>query len=217
MLPLATPPPPMVAPRVPALTLLAGLPPITFGLPALGSIRNARRPLTITSSALLSVVPSLAVMPPPMALPPCTNAPPTAPVASAAQVHALPLHFGIWLVRQAVLGNSCVATRLIVPVVVIGPPLRPVPVPTLVTVPLPLPTLCHCRLLPSVPSTLPAAAPLEGDSLACVTALLAIWAVPIVPLRLPAGRVAVLIEPVICAPPTVADAARASALAACRA
>ena len=33
----STPPPPMVAPRTPAVTLFAGLPPITFGLIAFGS------------------------------------------------------------------------------------------------------------------------------------------------------------------------------------
>src|SRR6185369_15528074 len=54
----------------------------------------------------------------------------------------------------------------------------------------------HWRLLPSVPSTLPAAAPLAGDSLDCVTALFEIWIVPMVPLRLPAGNVAVLMVPV---------------------
>ena len=62
---------------------------------------------------------------------------PLPPVASAAQIHALAFHFGIWLVAQAVVGIYCVVARLIVPVEVSGPPVSPEPVATLVTPPVP--------------------------------------------------------------------------------
>src|SRR5215471_14483327 len=60
-----TPPPAMVAPPAP-VTVLPLKPPMIFGLNAAGgfvdsSIRNARFALTLTSSALLSVVPKKVV------------------------------------------------------------------------------------------------------------------------------------------------------------
>jgi len=54
---------------------------------------------------------------------------------SAAQTHAAPDHFGTCPAAHAVVGSRFVAARFTVPVVVIGPPASPGPVPTLVTVP----------------------------------------------------------------------------------
>ena len=60
----------------------------------------------------------------------------TVPVPpAAAHVHAVPLHFGTWFAVQAVVGRSCVVASEIVPEAVIGPPVSPAPVATLVTVP----------------------------------------------------------------------------------
>ena len=87
-------------------------------------------------SGRLSLLPSTEATPAPSAnaLPPCTKA--FAGLASsAAQAHALPLHLAISLAAQAVVGNSWFAVKPIVPVVLIGPPVRPAPVATLVTVP----------------------------------------------------------------------------------
>jgi hypothetical protein len=52
------PPPEMAAPKTPAVALFPLKPPITFGLLACGSNRNARRSLTRRFSAVSSVVPT---------------------------------------------------------------------------------------------------------------------------------------------------------------
>ena len=51
-------------------------------------------------------------------------------LASLLHTHALPFQRAIWLFAHAVVGNRFVAARLIVPMPVIGPPVRPRPVPT---------------------------------------------------------------------------------------
>ncbi|MCH8066054.1 MAG: winged helix-turn-helix transcriptional regulator [Chloroflexi bacterium] len=57
---LLAPPPPIVAPNAP-VTLLPLKPPMTLGLVASGSRRRARLPSTCSSSAWLSVVPTMSV------------------------------------------------------------------------------------------------------------------------------------------------------------
>src|SRR5262245_30070903 len=51
-----------------------------------------------------------------------------------------------------------------------------------VTAVTPLPTVCHCRLVPSLPSTCPAVGAAAGESVACVTAFAASCVVPTPPL-----------------------------------
>lgn len=83
-------------------------------------------------------------------------------------------------------------------------------------VPPPPLTVCQRRLAPSVPRTWPVTGGATGESFACVTALLAICVLPMVPVRFPVGSVALplVIAPMFCAPATVAAGDSASALAA---
>ena len=81
-----------------------------------------------------AIVPVVVIGPPVRPVPVATFV--TVPVPPAtAQIHALPFHCGTWFVAHAAVGNNCVAASPIVPVVVIGPPVSPAPVATLVTVP----------------------------------------------------------------------------------
>ena len=150
----ATPPPPIVAPETPAATELARLPLIVFGEKSEPfdpkEIRKPSSPLAGSTKSLivdcgassvsgrLSVLPSTDGTPAPSAkvLPPCTKAL-AGSASSAAQAHAVPLHLASCPLAQAVVGSNWLAVSVIVPVVLIGPPVRPAPVATLVTVPLP--------------------------------------------------------------------------------
>jgi hypothetical protein len=103
--------------------------------------------LLATPPFAMLTVPLVVIGPPVSPVPVATfvTVPPL--LLSFPHVHALPFHFGICVLVHATVGSSCVLARLIVPVLVIGPPLSPAPVATLVTVPLALATSRHDAVL----------------------------------------------------------------------
>ncbi len=110
-----------------------------------------------SNCVLVRLIVPVAVMGPPARpapVPTLVTVPPELVSRSAWHCHAVPLHFGIWLAAQAVVGSSCVLARLIVPVAMMGPPVRPAPVPTLVTVPTP-PAVAQVQALPFQLATWP--------------------------------------------------------------
>ena len=119
------------------------------------------------------------------------------PLAAMAVMTSPPVQAGV---PKLQLGT--VVASAIVPVAVMGPPVKPAPVPTEVTVPPELSSFAHIQPAPADFRICPLAQALDN-----MAALMD-------PTRLAVGKVPLAMEPVICAPGTVAEADNPSAVAA---